>query len=195
MEMVLSISPFSTAAETHSSTKQFLIKMDTESSCKDLAGFDIYAFAQSRDDKTVDIVSSRSEAPVTSHSERKHIREFVENLAPYSKSKDIVFRSGKDWFAGFVRPDSPGPKGRLRPILLAARVSGWKAVNAADFADAVCHSVGRLIGSDEMSTPRMDEIRAKTSAVVRRRQRNFGCFPVAFGLVAAGIVAVFRLFS
>lgn len=169
--------------------------MDSKSSFKDLGGFVIYAFAQSRDDKTVDIVSSRSEAPVTSHSERKLIREFVESLAPYSKTKDIVFRSGKDWFAGFVRPDSPGPKGRLRPILLAARVSGWNTVNAACFVDAVCHSVGRLIGSDELSAPRMNEIRAKTSAVVRRRQRNIGCFFVTFGLVSAGIVAVFRIFS
>ncbi len=162
---------------------------------------ELYAIAQSRDDRTIDIVAAGRDGLVTDFLERKHIQEAIEGVAPSSDAKPILIRTGKDWMSGYLSPDTAGPNGRLRPVLFVANNIDWKRLDGADFANSVCNAVARLLDSAEVSMQRMDEIHRKVSASVSRRQRSLGCLPrlgclpVACVLVIGGMTLLFRFFS
>ena len=155
----------------------------------------LYALAQSRDDRTIDIVVAGRDGFVTDFMERKRIQESIEGKAPFSDTKPILIRTGKDWMSGYLSPDTAGPNGRLRPIQFVAKDIDWKMLDVAVFSECVCGVVSRLLDPAEVSIQRMDDIRHKVAVSVSRRQRRLGCLLGACVLCAGGITLLFRFFS
>ncbi len=156
-------------------------------------GMVLYAIAQSRDDRTMDIYSSEQDELVSDYTERQRIMQLIEDNAPVSDTKTIVFRSRKDWASGYLLPDSPGPNGRLRPVQFIAQSISWKTADAAVFADAVCKATTTLVGPDEMSSETLDTIRHRLRKLVNRKKRFLGCLPMSFGIIFFSIVLLWLL--
>ena len=155
----------------------------------------LYALAQSRDDRTIDIVVAGRDGLVTDFMERKQIQESIESMAPFSDTKPILIRTGKDWMSGYLSPDTAGPNGRLRPVQFVAKDFDWKMLDSTVVSECVCGVVSRLLDPAEVSIQRMDDIRRKVAASVSRRQRRFGCLLIACVIVTIGITLLFRFFS
>ncbi len=155
----------------------------------------LYALAQSRDDRTIDIVMAGRDGFVMDFLERKQIQEVIESVAPVSDTKPIIIRTGKDWMSGYLSPDAAGPNGRLRPVQFVANNINWKMLDAAGFANSVCNAVARLLDSTEVSMQRMDDIRRKVSASVSRRKRRFSYLLVACVLIAGVVTLLVFSFS
>lgn len=150
----------------------------------------IYALTQSKDDRTIDIVVSGQDSLVTEFTERKRIQRAIEQLAPFSDTKSILLRTGKNWMSGYLAPDCAGPNGRLRPVQFVAQDVLWKILDDAAFAESVCESVMRLLDSSEVSQTQLNAIRRKIRRTVVRRKRGFGCFPVIFALAVVVTSAI-----
>ena len=147
----------------------------------------LYAMAQSRDDRTMDIFSSLQEGLVSDYTERQRIMQTIEKLAPVSDKKTIVLKGGKDWAAGYLLPDSPGPRGRLRPVQFVATNVSWKTTEQTVFADAVCKAMTSLVGEDELSSTTLAAIRTNLEKLAKRRKDCLGCLPISFCILSIAI--------
>ena len=136
----------------------------------------LYAMVQSRDDRAMDIFSSLREGLVTDYAERQRIMQLIEAKAPVSDQKPIVLKADKDWAAGYLLPDSPGPRGRLRPVQFFADNVSWKTTEPTAFADAVCMAMTSLVGTDELSLDTLSAIRNRLERFANRKK---GCLPMA----------------
>ena len=132
---------------------------------------------------------------VTDFMERKRIQESIESRTPFSDTKPILIRTGKDWMSGYLSPDTAGPNGRLRPVQFIAKHIDWKMLDATVISECVCGVVSRLLDPAEVSAQRMDDIRRKVAASVSRRRHRFGCLPVVCVLVAGAMTLLLRFFS
>ena len=145
----------------------------------------VYAMAQSRDDRTMDIVSSLHEGLVTDYAERQRIMQLIEDKAPVSDQKSIVLKTDKDWASGYLLPDSPGPRGRLRPVQFVANNVSWKITEPTAFADAVCKAITSLVGTDELSPDTLDAIRNRLERFANRKK---GCLPMTCCIATLAII-------
>ncbi|WP_407450747.1 hypothetical protein [Fibrobacter sp.] len=167
--------------------------MDNNSQTETQTEMVVYAMAQSRDDRTMDIVSSLHEGLVTDYTERQRIMQVIEAKAPVSDKKSIVLKADKDWASGYLLPDSPGPRGRLRPVQFVATDVFWKAVEPTAFANAVCKAITNLIGSDELHPDTLATIRKSLEKLANRKKGCLGCLLMACCIATLAIV-IFMLF-
>ena len=154
-----------------------------------------YALAQSRDDRTLDIVEAGKEGFVDEPSKLKIIRESIERfISTTDYSKPHMVRSGRDWLAGVVIPDSPGKGGRIRPVKFLVQNICWQLTNPGEISDAVCSLIKRLLDNEEMSAERLDDLAKRVAAVAVRHRKTLGCFPLIIILLGIGICALMKLF-
>ena len=151
--------------------------MNTTTATEKTTGMVLYAIAQSRDDRTMDIYSSKQDELVSDYTEQQRIMQVIEEKAPVSETKTIVLRTGKDWASGYLLPDSPGPRGRYRPVQFVAQSISWKTTDPPVFAESICQAMTCLIGTDELSPARLEQIRKRVVAIANCRKRFFGCLP------------------
>jgi len=146
----------------------------------------LYAMVQSRDDRTMEIVSSLHEGLVTDYTERQRIMQLIEAKAPVSdKQSTIVLKADKDWASGYLLPDSPGPRGRLRPVQFVVTNVFWKVIEPAIFADEVCKAIASLVGTDELSPDTLAAIRNRLERFATRKK---GCLPMACCIATFAII-------
>lgn len=156
-----------------------------------------YALAQSRDDRTLDIVEAGKEGFVDEPSKRKTIRESIESfISTTDYSKPHMVRSGRDWLAGFAIPDSPGKGGRIRPVKFLVQNIRWQLTNPNEISNAVCSLIKRLLDNDEMSAERLDRLAKRVAAVAVRHRKPLGCgcFLLIAIILGIGIYALMNLF-
>ena len=169
--------------------------MENNTQAEAQTGMILYAMAQSRDDRTMDIVSSLHEGLVTDYAERQRIMQLIEAKAPVSDKQSIVFKADKDWASGYLLPDSPGPRGRLRPVQFVATNVSWKTIEPTAFADAVCNAITHLIGTDELHTGTLAAIRKILERLANRKKGclGCGCLPMACCIATLAVI-LFMLF-
>ncbi len=148
----------------------------------------VYAMVQSRDDRTMDIFSSLKEGLVTDYAERQRIMQLIEDKAPVSDQKSIVLKTGKDWASGYLLSDSPGPRGRLRPVQFVANNVSWKTTEPTAFADEICNVLTNLIGTDELHSDTLAAIKKKLENLANRKKGCLGCLPMACCIATLAII-------
>ena len=155
----------------------------------------VYAMAQSRDDRTMDIFSSLQDGLVTDYAEQQRIMQLIEAQAPVSDQKSIVLKADKGWASGYLLPDSPGPRGRLRPVQFVVNNVSWKTTEPTAFADAVCNAMTNLIGTDELHPDTLAAIRQSLESLAKREKGclGCGCLPIACCIATLAVI-LFMLF-
>lgn len=155
-----------------------------------------YALAQSRDDRTLDIVEAWKECSVDEPSKRQFIRESIERfISTTDYSKPFEVRSGRDWMAGFVIPESPGKGGRIRPVKFLVQNIHWQLTNPDELTNAVCGLIKRILDNEEMSAERLDNLAKRIAAVTIRHRKPLGCFLLIAIFLGIGIIALMKLLA
>jgi hypothetical protein len=150
----------------------------------------LYVMAQSRDDRTMDIFSSLQKGLVADFAEQQRIMQLIEDKAPVSDKKSIVLKADKGWASGYLLPDSPGPRGRLRPVQFVATNVSWKTIEPTAFADAVCNAMTHLIGTDELHPDTLAAIRQSLESLAKRKKGclGCGCLPIACCIATLAVI-------
>ena len=150
----------------------------------------VYAMAQSRDDRTMEIFSSLQEGLVTDYTERQHIMQLIEDKAPVSDTEkhNILLRTGKDWMSGFLRPDFSGPNGRRRPVQFIVQGFSWKLVEPNVLAKSVVGATELLLGQ-EVSEQRKKLILGKITSAAMHKKRLGGCLVLVCTIIVIFLLA------